>query len=329
VHERLDRAGAEPAAAPRLLDQGYVVHMVAQHEAQHQETVLQAINLREDLRYAPAFVEDRPPPPAPPPPARTVLVPAGPFVMGTDDRAWAYDNERPAHVVELPAFRVDVAAVTNAAYLAFIEAGGYERRELWSEDGWRWREAERAVAPGHWRRDGRRWLEVAFGRPAPLDPDRPVVHVSWFEADAYARWAGKRLPTEAEWEKAAAWDPARGASRRFPWGDEPPDGERANVDQRRLEPLAAGTFPRGRSPYGCLQMIGDVWEWTASWFQPYPGYASYPYREYSEIFFGRTYRVLRGGSFATTALVARNTFRNWDFPQRRQIFSGFRCAEDA
>ena len=249
--------------------------------------------------------------------------------MGTDDRSWAYDNERPTHPVEVAAFRMDVTAVTNRRYLEFIEDGGYRRRELWSEVGWRWRESERVEAPRHWRREAaRRWTTVVFGRPTPLDPGRPVVHVSWHEAAAFARWAGKRLPTEAEWEKAAAWDVGRGASRRYPWGSELPDRTRANVDQRWLEPQPAGTFPEGRSPYGCLQMLGDVWEWTSSAFLPYPGFVAYPYRQYSEIFFGETYRVLRGGSFATAAIVARNTMRNWDFPERRQIFAGFRCAED-
>ena len=247
--------------------------------------------------------------------------------MGTDDRLRAYDNERPAREVEVATFRIDVTPVTNGDYLAFMHDGGYQRRPLWTEEGWRWRQETVAEAPVHWRPDGGGWRAMVFGRPTAIDPDCPVVHVSWYEADAYARWAGKRLPTEAEWEKAAAWDAGRHLSRRFPWGDRPPDGDRANLDQRRLSPVPVGSFPHGRSPYGCLQMLGDVWEWTDSWFDGYPGFQSHPYREYSEIFFGRQYRVLRGGSFATSALVARNTFRNWDFPERRQIFAGFRCAE--
>ncbi len=322
------KAGARPAPGG-LLQDGFLVHMVAQHEAQHGETVLQAIALREDLPYLPVFVEEvRPAPTAAGGLEEDVLVPAGAFMMGTDDRAWAYDNERPAHLVEVPAFRMDVAAVTSGQYLRFIEDGGYRRRELWTDDGWRWCQHERAEAPRHWRREARRWSQVVFGRPMPLDPGRPVVHVSWYEADAYARWAGKRLPTESEWEKAAAWDVGHGVSRVYPWGHEPPDRTRANVDQRCLEPLPAGSFPEGRSPYGCLQMIGDVWEWTSSTFGAYPGFEAYPYRQYSEIFFGPRYRVLRGGSFATAAIVARNTMRNWDFPERRQIFAGFRCARD-
>jgi iron(II)-dependent oxidoreductase len=322
------KAGSRPAPGG-LLEGGFLVHMVAQHEAQHQETVLQAIALREDLSYLPVFVEEvRPAPTAVGALEEDVLVPGGPFLMGTDDRTWAYDNERPAHLVEVSAFRMDVAAVTNGQYLAFMEDGGYRRRELWTEEGWRWCEHERAEAPRHWRREARRWSAMVFGRAAALDPRRPVVHVSWYEADAYARWAGKRLPTEPEWEKAAAWDVARGVSRVYPWGHERPDRTRANLDTRCLEPQPAGTYPEGRSPYGCLQMLGDVWEWTSSAFEAYPGFEAYPYREYSEIFFGSRYRVLRGGSFATAGIVARNTMRNWDFPERRQIFSGIRCARD-
>jgi len=159
-----------------------------------------------------------------------------------------------------------------------------------------------------------------------VDPGRPVIHVSWYEASAFARWAGKRLPTEPEWEKAAAWDAAQRRARVWPWGNEPPDHTRANLDQHHLQTAPIGAYPRGRSFYGVQQLMGDVWEWTDSWFQPYPGFEAHPYREYSEIFFGERYRVLRGGSWATDCIVARNTFRNWDFPDRRQIFAGFRCA---
>jgi iron(II)-dependent oxidoreductase len=316
-----------------LAHEGHVVHLVAQHEAQHQETMLQAIALRDDLLYRPAFAVEMASAPAVSP-AGSVLIPAGPFIMGTSDRVWAYDNERPAHEVQLPAFRLDVAPVTNRQYLAFMEDGGYRRRELWTEEGWAWRQRTDAVGPLHWRArpqpgNGQPWEAISFGRRAPVDPDCPVLHVSWYEADAWARWAGKRLPTEAEWEKAAAWDVGRQAARRYPWGDAADGaGVRANLGQQHLQPAAVGTLPRGRSPYGCLQMLGDVWEWTQTWFHGYPGFRSFPYREYSETFFGQTYRVLRGGSFATDRIVARNTFRNWDFPERRQIFAGFRCAAD-
>ena len=158
--------------------------------------------------------------------------------------------------------------------------------------------------------------------------DQPVQHVCWYEADAYARWAGKRLPTEAEWEKAAAWDPEREAARRFPWGDTWA-GDRANLGQRRHQPTPVGSYPSGASAYGVQQMLGDVWEWTASDFTPYPGFRAFPYPEYSQVFFGPEYKVLRGGSWATDPSACRTTFRNWDYPIRRQIFAGFRCARDA
>jgi iron(II)-dependent oxidoreductase len=156
-----------------------------------------------------------------------------------------------------------------------------------------------------------------------------VIHVSWYEADAYARWAGKRLPTEFEWEKAAACDLERGVARLYPWGSHAPTPERANLDQRTFGPAQIGAYPEGRSFFGCEQMLGDVWEWTSSDFLPYPGFRAFPYPEYSEVHFHRGHKVLRGGSWATRPVAVRNTFRNWDFPQRRQIFAGFRCAADA
>jgi len=307
---------------------GFVHHLIARHEAQHAETILQAVQVM-GIPYEPPRRADPPASAAPWTPAQTI-VPEGPFVMGTDERSEAYDNERPAHVVELPAFRIDVFPVTNAEFLAFVEDGGYRRRECWSDDGWRWLAQARVDHPAQWRAaaDGS-WHELHFGRLAPLLPDQPVVHVSWFEADAFARWAGKRLPTEAEWEKAAAWDLETGLPRRFPWGDAPWTPARATLDQRCFAPAAAGAHPQGQSFFGCQQLCGDVWEWTASEFLPHPGFVAHPYPEYSAVYFGRGYKVLRGGSWATEPLVIRNTFRNWDLPERRQIFAGFRCAADA
>ena len=312
-----------------LLADGYVYKMIAQHEAQHTETILQTIQLVERLDYEPgrraeprgaAVVID----------AEYAVIPAGPFVMGTDDRGFAYDNERPAHLVDLPRYRIDLGPVTNAEYLAFIADGGYRRRELWTDDAWLWLAEARVEHPAQWmRRPGGGWAEGAFGRVGPLVPERPVVHVSWYEASAYARWAGKRLPSEAEWEKAAAWDLETRVARRYPWGDMPPTEDHANLDQRTFAPAAVGAYPRGRSFFGCHQMIGDVWEWTSSDFGPYAGFLPFPYREYSEVHFGKGYKVLRGGSWATRPVAIRNTFRNWDLPERRQIFAGFRCAADA
>ena len=250
--------------------------------------------------------------------------------IGTDDRTESYDNERPSHMVELPPFLIDVTPVTNGAYRRFVEGGGYDDRAHWSDAGWAWRCESGVRAPKHWEPDATGdWTSRTMDRIEPLDPARPVCHVCYHEADAFARWAGKRLPTEQEWEAAATWNPSTGRAQRFPWGDEPVSRELANVDQLGFGTAPVGAYPRNVSPSGCYGMIGDVWEWTASDFSGYPGFAAFPYPEYSEVFFGPEYKVLRGGSWATSADVARATFRNWDYPIRRQIFAGFRCARDA
>jgi iron(II)-dependent oxidoreductase len=269
----------------------------------------------------------------PPPPSRVavtgeVLVPGGRFSMGTSVEPWALDNERPAHDVDVPAFFLDAAPVTNARYAEFIADGGYDRPRFWSADGWRHRVEAGLTAPMHWRRDDDGWAYTRFGATTPVRPDEPVVHVCFHEAQAFARWAGRRLPTEAEWEKAARYDPVSGRSRRYPWGDEPPGPGHANLGQRHLSPAPVGAYPDGASPLGVHQLIGDVWEWVDTDFHGYPGFAAFPYREYSEVFFGPRYKVLRGGSFGTDPVACRGTFRNWDHPIRRQILSGFRCARD-
>ncbi|MDP9425649.1 MAG: SUMF1/EgtB/PvdO family nonheme iron enzyme [Actinomycetota bacterium] len=260
-----------------------------------------------------------------------VFVPGGTFVVGTDDRTRTLDNEREAHEVHLPGFWLDRTPVTNAAYAEFVESGGYERQELWDDKGWEHIKSEGISTPKHWYQPKpHSWWTERFGFHEPLDPDGPVVHVSWYEADAYARWAGKRLPTEAEWEKAASWDPETGKGRLYPWGNEEPrrGGDLANLDGLAFRPAPVGAYPAGASAYGALGMIGDVWEWTGSDFHAYPDFEAFPYREYSEVFFGPDYKMLRGGSWATRHCAIRNTFRNWDYPIRRQIFVGFRCAKD-
>jgi len=311
-----------------LTADAFVHRMLAQHEAQHCETILQAIQMMPDSAYAPAAGAASRSSRAPRL-GETVTVPAGPFDMGTDDRVWALDNERPMHEVWVDEFRIDLYPTSNGEFLRFIEDGGYERPELWSPLGRAWLAESRALRPGMWTRlsDGT-WWERAFGHLLPLAMDQPVVHVCWFEADAYARWAGKRLPTEAEWEKAASWDLERGTKRRHPWGDRPSTPELANLGQTSFRPAAVGAHPSGVSYYGCHQMLGDVWEWTATEFTGYPGFQAFPYREYSESHFDQGYMVLRGGSWATQALAIRTTFRNWDLPERRQIFAGFRCASN-
>jgi iron(II)-dependent oxidoreductase len=325
----LDALERSPLAGRRLVEHGFAFGMIVQHEQQHDETMLSTHQLR-----AGAPVLHAPPPPSgrtpAGPAAREVLVPGGPFTMGTSTDPWALDNERPAHVVEVAAFMIDTAAVTNGEYAAFVDAGGYDDPRWWTEEGWAHRVSAGLVAPQFWQRDASgTWYRRRFGRVEPVPADEPVVHVCFHEAQAYARWAGKRLPTEAEWEKAARFDPVTGRSRRYPWGDEEPTPEHANLDQRHLQPAAAGAYPAGASALGVQQLIGDVWEWTSSGWHPYPGFEVFPYPEYSQVFFGGDYRVLRGGSFGTSPAAIRGTFRNWDHPIRRQIFAGFRCARDA
>jgi iron(II)-dependent oxidoreductase len=310
----------------RLTEAGFAFGMIAQHEQQHDETML----ITHQLRKGPAALTAPDPAPAPlfTGPAE-VLVPGGPFVMGTSTEPWALDNERPAHRRMVPSFFIDTTPVTNAAYQAFIEEGGYGDRRWWTAEGWDHIRAHDIEAPLFWRREGGQWLRRRFGVTEVVPPDEPVLHVCWYEADAYARWAGRRLPTEAEWEKAARHDPASDRSTRYPWGDADPTPEHANLGQRHLRPAPAGSYPAGASPLGVRQLIGDVWEWTSSDLDPYPGFVAFPYREYSEVFFGPEYKVLRGGSFAVDPVACRGTFRNWDYPIRRQIFSGFRTARDA
>jgi gamma-glutamyl hercynylcysteine S-oxide synthase len=313
----------------RGIGDGVLHEMVLRHEHQHDETMLQTLQLARLSDYEPAECRRSQRPSGP---ALTglefVLVPGGECVIGAPAEVFAYDNERPRHRTDVRDYLVARSPITNATYLTFVEGGGYRRREWWSDEGWAWKEEYDITRPGAWTADlGAEWR---LGGLEPLDPHQPVVHVSWFEADAFARAHGARLPTEPEWEKAATWDQEQQTARRFPWGNNPPvPGVHANVDHFGCGPMPAVAHPDGASPHGCLGMIGDVWEWTSSDFGGYPGFRPFPYREYSEVFFGTEYKVLRGGSWATRARVANPTFRNWDYRQRRQIFAGFRLARDA
>jgi gamma-glutamyl hercynylcysteine S-oxide synthase len=309
----------------RGVGDGLLHELVIRHEQQHTETMLQTM----ELARLPAPADRIAPPEAIATDEHTGLelveVPAGSCTIGAGEDGFSYDNERPRRAVELPAFRIGRTPVTNGAYEAFVEAGGYARREWWSPDGWAWRTAEGVERPAGWTDDGREWR---MERCEPRDPRRPVIHVSCFEAEAFARAHGARLPSEAEWEKAATWDPDAGEARPWPWGEEPASAARANVDQRVYGTAPAGSYADDAAPSGCRGMLGDVWEWTASRFDGYPGFVAHPYREYSEVFFGGDWRVLRGASWATRARVATPTFRNWDHPQRRQVFAGLRIAKD-
>jgi gamma-glutamyl hercynylcysteine S-oxide synthase len=308
-----------------LFKDGFVYNMIVQHEAQHNETMLQTLQLKKGRGYKPESSVELPVGRAAE--KEMVPVPGGEFVMGTDNHAQTLDNERNAHIVDLPDFLIDATPVTNEAYARFVEDGGYERPKFWDNRGWEYVKREGITTPKHWYQpEPHSWWTERFGFNEPLNPAAPVVHVSWYEADAYARWAGKRLPTEAEWEKAAPWDPRTGTKRLYPWGNDEPTPAHANLDQLAFRAAGVGAYPEGASAYGVLGMIGDVWEWTSSDLYAYPGFEAFPYREYSAIFFGPGYKVLRGGSWATRPSAIRNTFRNWDYPTRRQLFCGFRCA---
>ena len=251
-----------PDAEDPLLGEGFVYEMLLAHELQHNETMLQLLQLVDGYEPPPGVLAAAEPVAEDP---EMVQIEAAPHTIGAPALGFAYDNERPRHTVELPAFEIDRTPVANGAYIDFMEETGAE-------------------APLYWERDGEGgWLDSARGRRTPIDPAAPLIHVSWDQADAFARWAGKRLPSEGEWEAA-----------------------------------------RDR-----LDGLGHAWEWTSSAFEAYPGFRAFPYREYSEVFFGDEHRVLRGSSWATHPHVSRPSFRNWDLPIRRQIFAGLRCARDA
>jgi iron(II)-dependent oxidoreductase len=258
-----------------------------------------------------------------------VEVPGGTYLLGaTRDLPFVFDNEKWAHEVEVPRFRIARAPVTNAEFAEFVEAGGYGREELWTGDGWRWRCREGAGRPVYWEPapgGGFRWRR--YDRAVPLPAHHPVIHVNAFEAEAFCRWAHRRLPAEAEWELAAAGFAVDGRKAVYPWGDAPPTPARANLDGRAGGTIDVGALPEGDSPFGCRQMVGNVWEWTATRFLPYPGFVADPYKEYSEPWFATPHRVLRGGCWATRGRLLRNTWRNFYEPHRRDVFGGFRtCA---
>ncbi len=279
-----------------LLGEGGILNMLLQHEEQHAETILLILNVIAARRFdagdaalasSPAVYR----PPAQPTPM--VRIPPGAGRLGSDDRARTLDNERPAQRVRLEEFWIDQMPVTNADFLEFMDCGGYRNPAWWSQRGWRWCEENRIAHPLYWRsgstHEQGHWLEIGPTGVLALDSARPVMCVSWYEADAYARFVGKRLPTEAEWERAAWWDSEQQDAR--------------------------------------LGMLGGVWEWTQTWFHPYPGFQAFPYAGYSVPYFDQQHRVLRGGSWATRRHVLRPTFRNWYHPDMRAVFAGFRCVK--
>jgi iron(II)-dependent oxidoreductase len=260
-----------------------------------------------------------------------VSIAGGTFALGaSQSEPFVFDNEKWSHPVTIRPFDIARAPVTQEQFAAFVDDDGYRRQGFWNAEGWRWREANDASHPVYWRSSSSGgWERRDFDQWVSLEPHRPVLHVSWYEAEAYCRWAGRRLPTEAEWEAAAVAQPAlerRDVSlgkTRFPWGDDGPSPTRANLDSLALGCRDVGALPLGDSAFGCRQMIGNVWEWTQSDFLPYPGFVLDPYKEYSAPWFG-THKVLRGGCWATRSRLIRPTWRNFYRPDRRDVFAGFR-----
>ena len=306
-----------------------------QHESQHCETIAFLLELAKSqesiVNSQKLFSSSSPPsphppiPPSPPlplspsPPA-LIKIPAGEFEMGSN-AIDALDNERPAHKVYLDTYHIDRYPVTCGEYRAFMEAGGYENPGFWSKAGWEWLQIEQVGEPLYWHN--------------VLSADNhPVCGVSWYEAEAYCRFVGKRLPTEAEWEKAVSWDADMNCRRIYPWGDEEPTRQHCNCvdvtspqkNRLTINTTPVDAYPQGQSAYGLYDTLGNVWEWTASWFDGYDGFEMYPYVGYSQVYFDQQHRVLKGGSWATNPFALRSSFRNWYHPGVRQIFAGFRCA---
>jgi iron(II)-dependent oxidoreductase len=306
-------------------DDLFTAGMVVQHEEQHDETMFATLQLRQG---PPVLMPRRDLPAGRRVDPERVLVPGGEFTLGVDALAepFSLDNERPAHTALVPSFYIGTVPVSNAQWLQFMADGGYDQRDLWSARGWAHKTDAKLDRPQFWTTSGTR---LRFGIEEEVPPDEPVQHICFYEAEAYARWAGARLPTEVEWEKACAWDPQTRSRRRWPWGEHAPTEDRANIGGLGLRPAPVGALPASASAYGAEQLIGDVWEWTSSDFTPWPGFTPMIYKDYSEPFFGGDYKVLRGGSWAVARATIRPSFRNWDHPIRRQIFTGMRLAWDA
>jgi len=313
--ERLTSENASP-------EESYLYRLTCFHEDMHDEAFLYS---RQTLSYPEPSLPDavRPADANAGPWPGDVPVDGGSWLLGSaPDASFAFDNEKWAHPVIVRPFRIARAPVTNAEFAAFIEDGGYHQRRFWSDEGWGWRESADAGHPIYWRRGDRdRWMVRRFDRIEALPPNQPVMHVNWYEAEAWCRWAGRRLPTEAEWEAAAAGPGAAKTS--FPWGEEAPTPRHVNLDGVGLGPIDVAACPAGDSVWGCRQMIGNVWEWTASSFAPFPGFSADIYKEYSEPWFG-TRKVLRGGAWATRSRMVNSAYRNFFTPDRRDILAGFR-----
>jgi gamma-glutamyl hercynylcysteine S-oxide synthase len=316
--------------ADPLKSGGYIFQLVLEHERQHQETLCYLFQMLDPSKKTrPSVSSSAALEGATTVAGEMVSVPAGAFLMGAPWDSFAYDNERPVHEVFVKDFRIARAPVANGEYARFVDEGGYERREFWTDEGWACLEREGWQCPLYWRREDGVWVERRMFEEGEIKLDHPVTGVSWHEAEAYAKFAGKRLPTEAEWEKAASWDSARGVKRRYAWGDESPDDTRANFGRKHWGTTRVDAYPQGASPYGCLDMNGNAWEWTATPFEGFRDFEPFPYPEYSAEWFDGDHRVLKGGSWATHPSVLRTSFRNFFRRPFRIAFAGIRLAEDA
>lgn len=296
------------------------------HEYQHQELLVYDIQHLLSDSYNPARIAS----PSKPSPVekKSVKIEGGLYEMGYPGTNFSYDIERPEHKVYLDNYLIDVFPVTNGDYLKFIEDGGYNNHEFWLADGWEIVKKNGWNAPAYWEKDEEgKWIRSHFRGREKINVNEPVCNVSYYEADAYCKWAGRRLPTEAEWEKVASWDETKKAKTIFPWGNEPPSARHANLLESYLwAPTEIGSYPQGKSHYGCHQMMGDTWEWTSSDFVGYPRFQS-DFVEYNDKWFCNQ-KVLRGSSFATPQLSVRNSYRNFFRPEERWMFAGFRCVQD-
>ncbi len=339
MHQVLERVIESSASSDKQIagyDQRYFLQLVLFHEQMHAEAITYT---RQTLGYRPPQFTGTPSMASTEEQSKTRLegdahIPGGRFLLGRSSASgFSFDNEQRPHEVDLNPFSISRTSVTQGEFVRFVEDGGYHRRELWSETGWRWRQSADAEHPMYWRRESMgRWLRRHFDQWVPLEDRLPVINVNWYEADAYCRWAGRRLPTEPEWEMAASCEPSSDGSginarkRAYPWGDQPPTSDLANLDWLAMNGIDVDELPLSDSSFGCRQMIGNCWEWTSTDFGPYPGFAPGPYKEYSEPWFG-DHKVLRGGCWVTRSSMIHNAYRNFYPPDRCDVWAGFRtCA---
>ena len=302
----------------------YLLTMAFHHECQHQELLIYDLqHLLADV-YKP--VKKIPRPQASQVKQKSISIKGGLYSMGYNGTDYSYDIELPEHKVYLNDYKIDVYPITNGQYLKFIEDGGYENFKFWLSDGWEKVKENNWKAPMYWVKEDQWYVHDFLGK-REINPNEPVCHVSFYEAAAYSKWAGKRLPSEAEWEKACCWNEERQEKTIFPWGDEEPKETQANLLESHFWAQAEiGSYPAGKSPAGCQQMIGDIWEWTSSEFTGYPGFRT-GFDEYNDKWFTNQ-KVLRGGSFGTPKMSIRGSYRNFFRLDERWLFSGFRCVED-